>query len=83
MFAAVVREGEFVRLPSGRIAMVEGNAGETGFFDVEYIDNGQKGTVHCRLMTHVAASRHFAGGPAVEVSVRSTLDPDAVDRNGI
>lgn len=84
MFAAVVREGMFVRLPSGRIACIEGSVpGEPGFFDFEYVDNGQKGTAHCRLMRHATAPKDFTAGPASEVSIRSTLDPEVVVRNPI
>lgn len=62
MFAAVVREGMLVRLPSGRIAAVLWAVPrEPGFFDVQYVDNDEKGTVHCRLMRPTVQPRDMAG----------------------
>lgn len=53
MFAAIVRENELVRLPSGRLGTVEHVDGQA--VDGVYLDNGEPWTILSKHLRHVSS----------------------------
>lgn len=52
MFAALIHEGEVVRLPSGRAGIVEGAAQDRVFG--MYVDNGEEWEIRPKFLVHVS-----------------------------
>jgi hypothetical protein len=64
MFAALVRENEIVRLPSGRLGTVESVDGQT--VEGLYLDNGEPWMIRAKHLEHVSSK--LAGGVLNEES---------------
>lgn len=60
MFASLIREGEIVRLPSGRLGQIETYS--CGFVDGVYLDDGEPWVLSAKLLVHVSSK--LAGGMA-------------------
>lgn len=58
MFASLIREGEIVRLPSGRLGVIESHA--AGIVEGVYLDNGEEWQLTPKLLVHVSSK--LAGG---------------------
>ena len=60
MYAALIHEGDTVRLPSGRLGIVE--AYEAGAAEGSYLDNGEPWALRPKFLKHVS-SRLSASAP--------------------
>lgn len=55
MFASTVRENEIVRLPSGRLGMVQYQ--EAGVVTGLYLDTGEEWELRAQFLVHVAQGK--------------------------